>query len=33
VALHSADVFIDKSGLGCGADWSGAGLSIMEYGG
>ena len=31
IVLHSADVFVDKNGLCYCTDWSGAGLSIMEY--
>jgi hypothetical protein len=31
VVLHSADVFVDRSGLCYCTDWSGAGLYIMEY--
>jgi hypothetical protein len=31
VVLHSADVFVDKNGIVYCADWSGAGLHIMEY--
>ena len=31
VVLHSANVFVDASGLCDCTDWSGVGLYIMEY--
>jgi hypothetical protein len=31
VVPHSADAFVDKNGVCYCADWSGAGLYVMEY--